>query len=1011
MKHLFLIAIFSALNAEEAPLSLATGPTDDLSTDRGWVSSSSEPQTEEEPEIVDSRTPEILAASLRTASAAEQIKRQPPGLYFSSRQQALRVDNAGNQRRFVGTEKLRPFKGDFILEFEVTTVLAGRSPANFGVSDTPNKLEDAANALYIEYRAFDARSPYLRLMVKTPQKLQELGRIESIGRLNDKLIRISRTGNKIVLETQQDYVPEGRLEADASGETLSWIGSAYRDEVPTMKGERTILNIDNIRGLDPEQPAPPLNRLAHQLPERALKWPPSVKVNGIDVTSPAYARSSGLAVPLKIIKADLSSAAWQETSVVPGNVAVDPQTHRLCFSKGNGVITKLGAIEILRGKPEHLVIRDGIGYMAHGDGSPDSHLVILDLKAETPRVISSIGLQWWPKHLDVQGGIAFIPNGVHLQLVDVSNPASPRIISTFKDNLGLGKGEATVVAVNGRNAYLAAAKLGLLVIDVAEPKEPRLLGSVRMPLFGPTDILVRENLVWLTSSDGITLFDVTNPQRPLRMETGKVTAASDAREGLGLGLGLDLETKPKKAAKAVDLKALEMARYPLGLALTDEYLFVVDKKKGLLVFDNANPLQPESLGEYVPSAGRTVRGIEVHATSITVTEQTAFLTVNYGTVPQIDPDTGETIQRDAGGGLHILSVADPLQPLLMGRFRLPETPIEFVKVQTMGTKAMVLDARYGVWSVECEDELAPRLLGGVPTQGEIRDMVIEHGRAYLASAQGQGILVVDVADPASPKLIGQYHTGFDTPSLAVSEGVVYTGSPEWMLPHGLHVLNLREPSSPQFVRSLQAKAAPQWSTISELLFSSGGEVYNLQDPFFPEPFGQLPSGAVLREDGLFYIARPNALKGLLILDPRHKENPVRSQLNLSLDSAGRGDIEKRGNMLFMAAGSYGVAIADVGDTNAPRLVKMLKSNIGSAVDVAIHQSAIIVNDIYAGLKIYDAADPARPRLRTYIPYEKWTTGYSISVTGNLLYHARLNGLDIYKLPNPSQAPSGNVTLE
>ena len=1011
MRQLLLLTIYSCISAEEAPLFLAPGPVDDLSADRGWVSSSVEPQVEDEPEIVDSRTPEILAASLRAATAAERIKRQLVGLYYSKRQQILRVDNAGNRRRFAGTEKLKRIEGDFILEFEVSTVLAGKSPANFGVSDTANKLEDAENALYIEYRAFDARSPYLRLMVKTPKSLRELGRIKSIGRLNDKLIRIRRKGDKILLETQQDYVSESKLESDASDAKFSWIGSAYRDEVPTMKGERTILHIDNIRGLDPDRPAPPLNRLAHQFPEQTLKWPPTVKVNGIDVTSPAYARSSGLNVPLKIVKADLASAAWQKTPVATGNVAVDLQTNRVRFSRGDGVITKLGSIDILRGRPEHLVIREGIGYMAHGDGSPDSHLVILDLKADTPKVISSIGLQWWPKHLDVQDGIAFIPNGVHLQIVDVSNPAAPKVISTFKDNLGLGRGEAKVVAVRDRKAYLAAAKFGLLVIDVSEPAEPRLLGSVRLPLIGPTDILIRENLIWLASSDGITLFDVTNPRRPLRMKTGKTKAPSDAGEGLGLGLGLDLETKPKKQGKTVNLRDFEIVRHPLSLALTDEYLFVVDKKKGLLVFDNANPLQPESLGEYVPSAGKPIRGAEVFATSITVKEQTAFLTVNHGTVPQINPDSGETIRKDAGGGLHILSIADPLEPMLMGRFRLPETPIEFVKVQTMGTRAIVLDARYGVWSVECEDERAPRLLGGVPTQGEIRDMVIEHGRAYLASAHGQGILVVDVANPASPKLMGRYHTGFDTPSLAVGEGVVYTGSPDWSLPHGLHVLNLRDPASPKFVRHLQAKAAPQWSRSSELLLSSGGEVYNLQDPFFPEPFGQLPSGAVHREAGLFYIARPNALKGLLIFDPRYKENPIRSQINLSLDSGGRGDIEKRGNILFMTAGSYGVAIADVGNTDAPRLVKMLKSNIGSAVDVALHQSALVVNDLYAGLKIYDASNPAGPRLRTFIPYEKWTTGYSISVKGNLLYHARVNGLDIYKLPNPSQAPSGRVMLE
>jgi len=320
---------------------------------------------------------------------------------------------------------------------------------------------------------------------------------------------------------------------------------------------------------------------------------------------------------------------------------------------------------------------------------------------------------------------------------------------------------------------------------------------------------------------------------------------------------------------------------------------------------------------------------------------------------------------------------------------------------------------FGLWAIDVSDERQPVRLGGVPTQGEIRDLTIEGDVAYLASGSGQGIFAVDVADPASPQLLGHYHTGFDAPSVAVHEGVVYTGGSDWVLPHGLHAVNFRDPKNPKREALIPARPANQWMNCGGLLYASSGEVFQLEDPFRPSAYGRLPSGVLLRNKGVFYLARPNVIYGLTVIDPRSRDNPLLARSRLFLDSGGRGAIARRGDLVFITGGTKGVAIVDVRAPSAPRILKILKSNIGSAVDVAVHGRYLVVTDLYSGIKLYDTTIPGPPRLRVIYPSGGPggdPGGYRSAVHNGRLYRARLNGLDVLELPSPPEAPDGKVTV-
>src|SRR5262245_36527635 len=56
-----------------------------------------------------------------------------------------------------------------------------------------------------------------------------------------------------------------------------------------------------------------------------------------------------------------------------------------------------------------------------------------------------------------------------LQVIDVANPASPRIVGTVDT-----PGDASDVAISGRYAYVADESSGLQIVDLIDPASPRI---------------------------------------------------------------------------------------------------------------------------------------------------------------------------------------------------------------------------------------------------------------------------------------------------------------------------------------------------------------------------------------------------------------------------------------------------------------------------------------------------------------------------------------------------------
>jgi len=117
------------------------------------------------------------------------------------------------------------------------------------------------------------------------------------------------------------------------------------------------------------------------------------------------------------------------------------------------------------------------GSMAYvADGLPGLQVIDVSNPA-SPVIVRGVDTPGVARGVVVSGSMVFVADGTGgLQVIDVSNPASPGIVGS-----AAVPGEAWGVAVSGPVAYVAGSTGGLQVIDVSNPASPVLVGSMDTP--------------------------------------------------------------------------------------------------------------------------------------------------------------------------------------------------------------------------------------------------------------------------------------------------------------------------------------------------------------------------------------------------------------------------------------------------------------------------------------------------------------------------------------------------
>lgn len=241
-----------------------------------------------------------------------------------------------------------------------------------------------------------------------------------------------------------------------------------------------------------------------------------------------------------------------------------------------------------------VLVADGLAYVIGFD------LQILDVSdPASPTLLGTYDRQTFsPVDLALAGDILYIASQGGIDFIDVSDPTS--ISRIRRHNLPQGA-NAMALDVQDNIIYVAADELGLQIVDAQDPLATVTIGSYLFGFNRPaTDIVVDGTIAFVAGVDdtipngdsGVHIFDVSNPSAPIRIGW-------------------------QQALNRI-----------YGLEVHDQIAYTLQYDEGLIMYDLSDPTAPRWHGSYRDGLG---------VNAISFDTDTAYLVDEHQGVRQLDP--------------------------------------------------------------------------------------------------------------------------------------------------------------------------------------------------------------------------------------------------------------------------------------------------------------------------------------------------------------------------------------
>jgi hypothetical protein len=467
------------------------------------------------------------------------------------------------------------------------------------------------------------------------------------------------------------------------------------------------------------------------------------------------------------------------------------------------------------GEARHVALVGSLAYVADGTAG----LRVLDVSV--PAVPVEIGAlatspTAGPRDVVVVGSHAYVALGLGgVGVADVSIPAAPTWIAMLPL-----PGTVTVdVEVSGTLAFVAGGLGGLRIVDFAIPTAPVQVGSVSVGN-DVSDVELSGSVAWIAAANGVYGYDVSVPSAPAFLSQPS-TLASSAIEVIGDRLYTN-------SAEVFDISdpsapvSISAGFSSFGDIELDGDL-LVGQSSGFWVLDASDPDAPFRYGD-LTHCGRA--GIEVVGRyAYCIAESSGFNIYDVadpmhpllvGSVPGIQAWALDVLGRyayvggSANGPLRIIDVANPAVPTIVAT-----VPVSAFSVEVWGGIAYLGDGGDGLRVYDVRNPLAPSQIGFVPIVGP-SDLELVGDRLYMAGGF-DGFLIFDVSVPSTPALLGFFApspSGF-ADLVEVQNDVAYlvVTSPDRLI-----VLDVANPASPVQLASIPLADVDGIQIVGDLLY-------------------------------------------------------------------------------------------------------------------------------------------------------------------------------------------------
>jgi hypothetical protein len=210
----------------------------------------------------------------------------------------------------------------------------------------------------------------------------------------------------------------------------------------------------------------------------------------------------------------------------------------------------------------------------------------------------------------IQGSTLFVAAHDRLVTFDLSNARHPTLLG---QSAPLGA-DIRNLSVSGARAAILLQQQGVRLVDVSEPRQPRVAGSYPTPASSANVALMGGSLLLAPEGDQLSVLDVSTPEQPTGV--GKYQANTELRSVTAAG----------------------------------RYAYVVTTDSSLRIVDLSNPMQPVQVGAIsIEGAG--------YLSPVAVTHGNAFGTFIFGHYTQsividVSDSTRPARRTDVSGNLY-----------------------------------------------------------------------------------------------------------------------------------------------------------------------------------------------------------------------------------------------------------------------------------------------------------------------------------------------------------------------
>ena len=557
--------------------------------------------------------------------------------------------------------------------------------------------------------------------------------------------------------------------------------------------------------------------------------------------------------------------------------------------------------------------------------------------------------------------------------------------------------QASRVTVLGNRAAVATGANGLQLFDVSNPARPVKLGASSATAW---DVRLTNNLACVASGyDGLTVFDLSNPSLPVRL--GGYRPSGDGR----------------------------------SLVLSGPDVYLADGSGGLQVIDVSNPSSLWLAGRYPRSLMDSLTALDVrvagaYAYIAAGNEGLDIFRVDYldsipltghlalgATATALDLSGSTACVLGDNGKVNFISVSDPRNPALLGQY--PKTMVnglQFSGLKVTGSLVYLAAESNGAQVVDFSDPANPMQVGGFDTFGQTKGIALANGLVYLADGSAGLVILQPVTNGVALPVIasGPEDQTIAQGTTAAFEVAVTATTPvtcQWLF-DGTPILG-----ATQAVLRVPNVDKPQAGSYVAVVSTDGGSIMSKTatlTPVFPPQITVQPGNRLLVESNTATFSVTAGPVGPLAYQWRWNTQPIAGATQPSLVLS---------NVSLSQAGSYSVLVSNIAgvalSSNATLVVKPRVSlrqvaHWPQTPDASYANNVRVVGNLaflaYGSSGVYalDVTDPANPTQVGWVPSRGYSA--SVEVVGTTAYIADgLNGglsiVDVSNLASPQRLAS------